>query len=92
MKERETGGEDGNARGMEKEREREGGTLRRSSYNFARVGRLQPRFHHPPPSVCVLRLNVTIITGKAVHTHAGNRGGTRNYIDISIVSPDGLIN
>ena len=99
MKERETRGREGGKERRERERERERGMLRRSSYNFARVGRsrLQPRFHQPSPpspllSVCVLRLNVTIITGKAVHTHAGNRGGTRNYIDISIVSPDGLIN
>lgn len=30
-----------------------------------------------PLRVCVLRLNVTIIAGKAVHTHAVHRGGTR---------------
>lgn len=40
------------------ERERGRGMLRRSSYNFARVGRsrLQPRFHHPLPPSPPLRL------------------------------------
>lgn len=55
---------------------------------------------HPIQSPCTpssvsfsFRLNVTIITGKALHTHAANRGARRrNYIDISIVSASRLIN
>ena len=94
MKERETRGREGGKERREREREREGEGCCVGRVTISRGSRLQPRFHHLLPllSVCVLRLNVTIITGKAVHTHAGNRGGTRNYIDISIVSPDGLIN
>lgn len=85
--------EGGNARETERERERRGDAASvelqfRAGWSVAAATTTLPL----PPFVCVLRLNVTIITGKAVHTHAGNRGGTRNYIDISIASPDGLIN
>lgn len=84
--------EGGNARETEREREKGGRCVGRVTISRGLVGRGCNHHPPPPPFVCVLRLNVTIITGKAVHTHAGNRGGTRNYIDISIASPDGLIN
>ena len=83
-------------RERERERERDVASVElqfRAGWSVAAATALPPPSPPSPLlSVCVLRLNVTIITGKAVHTHAGNRGGTRNYIDISIVSPDGLIN
>lgn len=75
-----------------REREREKGDAASVELQFRAGWSVAAATTTLPLPPFVLRLNVTIITGKAVHTHAGNRGGTRNYIDISIASPDGLIN
>lgn len=99
MKERQTRGmKRGQFNECMREKER---IFRRLSYNFVWVGRStattlstpsNPRV--TPSSVSFsFRLNVTIITGKALHTHAANRRARRrNYIDISIVSASRLIN